>query len=191
MFSRFTRPVVAGRPGCCCCSGGAAGGGVCRGDPLDTDADRQSGDTAAGKSPAAVTFNINFRNVGSDSPKDVTIAFPAGSAGRSRGKPGACTTAAPVDACKIATGRATVNGKSQHPGRGVSRGACATGCHRRPRMSCTARSRPRRRSRCGPLPTRGSTSRLRICPPGWARWTSRSRTCGCHRVVPSSRPASP
>ena len=69
------------------------------------------GDTAAGKSPAGVTFDINFGDAGGDSPKDVTIVFPPGLLADHTVNRGACATAAPVAACKIGAGTATVGGK--------------------------------------------------------------------------------
>ncbi len=88
MFSRFTRPVVAGLLAAVAAAALPAVASAAISLTLTV-----SGDTAAGKSPAAVTFNINFRNVGSDSPKDVTIAFPAGLLADHAVSQGACTTA--------------------------------------------------------------------------------------------------
>ncbi len=106
MFLRFTRPALVGLLTALAAAALPAVASAAISPTLTL-----SGDTAAGKRLASVGFDIKFNpSPGSDSPKDVTIAFPPGLLADHTVNNGACTTTTPVSACQIGSGTATLNG---------------------------------------------------------------------------------
>ncbi|MGA2925000.1 MAG: hypothetical protein ABSG43_03220 [Solirubrobacteraceae bacterium] len=70
-----------------------------------------SGDTAAGKSPASVGFDIKFNPSGTDSPKDLTISLPPGMLANADLNGGACLAASsPTATCQVGSGTLSAGG---------------------------------------------------------------------------------
>ena len=106
MFSRFKRPVLAALLAAAAAAALPAVASAAISPTLSV-----SGDTAAGKSPATVTFNINFGNVGSDSPKDLSVTLPPGLLANANENGGACLIAtSPTAACQVGSGTLTAAG---------------------------------------------------------------------------------